>query len=160
MMHRISDVLDTWFDSGSMPYGERHYPFAFSTDSQGAALGFLKVGPWSKIFPAQFIAEGLDQTRAWFYYLHVLGGALFNKNAFQNVVVNGIVLAEDGKKMSKKLQNYPDPMEVVDKYGADALRLYLLSSPVMQAENLAFAEKGVDEIARKNIGRLGNVLAF
>ena len=147
VMRRVPDVLDTWFDSGSMPYGERHYPFE-------------NKEKFNKVFPAQFIAEGLDQTRAWFYYLHVLAGALFKKNAFQNVIVNGIVLAEDGKKMSKKLQNYPDPMEVVDKYGADALRLYLLSSPVMQAENLSFSEKGVDEVARKNIGRLGNVLFF
>ena len=146
-MRRIPDVLDTWFDSGSMPYGEKHYPFENKERFEAA-------------FPAQFIAEGLDQTRAWFYYLHVLGGALFQKNAFQNVIVNGIVLAEDGKKMSKKLQNYPDPMDVVGKYGADALRLYMLSSPVMQAENLSFSESGVDEILRKNIGRLNNVLAF
>jgi isoleucyl-tRNA synthetase len=147
VMRRIPDVLDTWFDSGSMPYGSEHYPFE-------------NKEKFDAVFPAQFIAEGLDQTRAWFYYLHVLAGALFNKNAFQNVIVNGIVLAEDGKKMSKKLKNYPDPMEIVDKYGADALRLYLLSSPVMQAENLDFAEKGVDDIAKKNIGRLNNVLAF
>ncbi len=163
-MHRIPDVLDTWFDSGSMPYGERHYPFnSSSTSSPPNAVNFLAgrvdfTPP--RGFPAQFIAEGLDQTRAWFYYLHVLAGAIFNKNAFQNVIVNGIVLAEDGKKMSKKLQNYPDPMEIVEKYGADALRFYLLSSPVMQAENLSFSEKGVDEVAKKNIGRLGNVLAF
>ncbi|MBI4088296.1 isoleucine--tRNA ligase [Candidatus Kaiserbacteria bacterium] len=147
IMKRIPDVLDTWFDSGSMPYGERHYPFE-------------KKEQFDSTFPAQFIAEGLDQTRAWFYYLHVLATSLFNKNAFQNVIVNGIVLAEDGKKMSKKLKNYPDPMEVVQKYGADALRFYLLSSPVVQAENLAFSEKGVDEVMKKNIGRLGNVLAF
>ena len=146
-MSRIPDVLDTWFDSGSMPYGEKHYPFENKERFEAT-------------FPAQFIAEGLDQTRAWFYYLHVLGGALFQKNTFQNVIVNGIVLAEDGKKMSKKLQNYPDPMEIVEKYGADALRLYLLSSPVMQAENLSFSESGVDEVAKKNISRLGNVLAF
>lgn len=146
-MHRVSDVLDTWFDSGSMPYGEKHYPFENKDQFEDA-------------FPAQFIAEGIDQTRAWFYYLHILGAALFNKNSFQNVIVNGIVLAEDGKKMSKRLQNYPDPMEMIEKYGADALRLYLLSSPVMQAENLSFSEDGVDEIAKKNIGRLSNVLAF
>ncbi len=146
-MHRIPDVLDTWFDSGSMPYGSTHYPF----DNKEQ---------FDAVFPAQFIAEGLDQTRAWFYYLHVLAGGLFGKNAFQNVIVNGIVLAEDGKKMSKKLQNYPDPMEVVDKYGADALRLYLLTSPVMQSENLAFSEKAVDDIVKKNIGRLNNVLEF
>ncbi len=147
VMLRIPDVLDTWFDSGSMPYGERHYPFENKEH-------------FDAVFPAQFIAEGIDQTRAWFYYLHVLAGALFEKNAFQNVIVNGVVLAEDGKKMSKRLQNYPDPMDVVDKYGADALRLYLLASPVMQAENLAFSESGVDEIAKKNIGRLNNVFAF
>ena len=146
-MHRIPDVLDTWFDSGSMPYGEEHYPFEHKEH-------------FEEVFPAQFIAEGIDQTRAWFYYLHMLAGALFKKNAFQNVIVNGIVLAEDGKKMSKRLQNYPDPMEVVEKYGADALRLYLLSSPVMQAENLAFSESGVDDVAKKSVGRLHNVLAF
>lgn len=146
-MKRIPDVLDTWFDSGSMPYGQVHYPFE-------------NKDRFESTYPAQFIAEGLDQTRAWFYYLHVLAGALFQKNAFQNVIVNGIVLAEDGKKMSKKLNNYPDPMEIVDKYGADALRYYLLTSPVVQSENLAFSEKGVDEALKKNIGRLGNVLAF
>jgi len=146
-MHRIPDVLDTWFDSGSMPYGERHYPFE-------------NKEKFEKVFPAQFIAEGLDQTRAWFYYMHILAVSIFGRNAFQNVIVNGIVLAEDGKKMSKKLKNYPDPMEVVEKYGADALRFYLLSSPVVGAENLSFSEKGVDEVVKKNIGRLGNVLAF
>src|ERR1035437_337628 len=147
VMHRIPDVLDTWFDSGSMPYGEKHYPFEAKEQFDAQ-------------FPAQFIAEGTDQTRAWFYYLHVLGGALFEKNAFQNVIVNGIVLAEDGKKQSKRLKNYPDPLEVVEKYGADAMRLYLLMSPVVQAEDLAFSESGVDEVAKKNIGRLSNVLAF
>ena len=146
-MYRIPDVLDTWFDSGSMPYGEKHYPFEDKEhfDAQ---------------FPAQFIAEGTDQTRAWFYYLHVLGGALFQKNAFQNVIVNGIALAEDGKKMSKRLQNYPDPMEVIEKYGADSLRLYVLSSSIVQAEDLSVSESGIDEIAKKNVGRLSNVLAF
>ncbi|HRH24241.1 MAG TPA: isoleucine--tRNA ligase, partial [Candidatus Paceibacterota bacterium] len=147
VMRRIPDVLDTWFDSGSMPYGSKHYPFEGKEE-------------FDAVFPAQFIAEGQDQTRAWFYYLHVLAGALFQKPAFQNVIVNGIVLAEDGKKMSKKLNNYPDPMMVVEKYGADALRLYLLSSPVVQAENLAFSEEGVDEAAKKSIGRLANVLSF
>jgi isoleucyl-tRNA synthetase len=147
-MRRIPDVLDTWFDSGSMPYGEKHYPFEDKEhfDAQ---------------FPAQFIAEGIDQTRAWFYYLHVLGGALFEKNAFQNVIVNGIVVSpEDGRKLSKSKKNYPDPLIIVEKYGADALRFYLLSSPVVQAENLAFSESGVDEAAKKNVGRLSNVLAF
>lgn len=146
-MKRIPDVLDTWFDSGSMPYSSKHYPFEGKEEFEA-------------VFPANFIAEGLDQTRAWFYYLHVLAGALFQKPAFQNVIVNGIVLAEDGKKMSKKLNNYPDPMAIVEKYGADALRLYLLSSPVVQSENLAFSEAGVDEVAKKSIGRLMNVLSF
>ncbi len=147
VMRRIPDVLDTWFDSGSMPYASRHYPFE-------------QKEAFDAVFPAQFIAEGTDQTRAWFYYLHVLAGGLFAKHAFNNVIVNGIVLAEDGKKMSKRLKNYPDPMDIVEKYGADALRLYLLSSSVVQAEDLAFSESGVDEIAKKNIGRLRNVLAF
>jgi len=147
VMRRVPDVLDTWFDSGSMPYASRHYPFERKEE-------------FDAVFPAQFIAEGTDQTRAWFYYLHVLAGGLFGKHAFKNVIVNGIVLAEDGKKMSKRLQNYPDPMDMVEKYGADALRLYLLSSAVVQAEDLAFSESGVDEVAKKNIGRLQNVLAF
>ena len=147
VMRRVPDVLDTWFDSGSMPYGQVHYPFE-------------NKERFEKTFPAQFISEYTGQFRAWFYYLHVLSTAIFDKNAFQNVVAHGIVLAEDGKKMSKRLQNYPDPMEVVDKYGADALRFYLLTSPLMQAENLNFMEHGVDEAAKKNIGRLHNVLAF
>ncbi len=135
-MRRIPEVLDTWFDSGSMPYATK------------------------RNIPADFIGEAQDMTRAWFYYLHVLSGALFNKPAFQNCIVTGIVLAEDGKKMSKKLKNYPDPVEVMEKYGADAMRFYILSSPVVQTENLLFSEKGVDEIARKNLGRLYNILEF
>ncbi|RJQ35566.1 isoleucine--tRNA ligase [Candidatus Parcubacteria bacterium] len=145
-MKRIPDVLDTWFDSGSMPYGQAHYPF----ENKHA---------FDRAFPAQFIAEGQDQTRAWFYYLHVISTSIFGKSAFENVIVNGIVLAEDGKKMSKKLQNYPDPMGVVEKYGADALRLYLLASPVVGAENLNFSEKGVNEW-KSVLTRLENVLSF
>ncbi|MDE2173615.1 MAG: isoleucine--tRNA ligase, partial [Patescibacteria group bacterium] len=145
-MRRVPDVLDTWFDSGSMPYGQEHYPFE-------------NKDRFDATFPAQFIAEGQDQTRAWFYYLHVLGTSLFDKNAFRNVIVNGIVVSGDGKKMSKRLQNYPDPMEIVEKYGADALRLYLLASPVMQAENLFFSEKGVAEW-KGVLTRLENVLSF
>lgn len=146
-MRRIPDVLDTWFDSGSMPYGQVHYPFE-------------NKERFEKTFPAQFITEFTGQFRAWFYYLHVLAGATFSTNAFQHVVAHGIVLAEDGKKMSKRLNNYPDPMNVINKYGADALRLYMLSSPLLQAENLNFSESGVDEIVKKNIGRLNNVLEF
>src|SRR3989344_2473248 len=145
-MRRIPDVLDTWFDSGSMPYGQAHYPFE-------------NKDQFDRTFPAQFIAENLDQTRAWFYYLHVLATSIFDKSAYQNVIVGGIVLAEDGKKMSKRLKNYPDPMEVVGKYGADALRLYLLSSSVLRAENLNFSEKGVNEW-KSVLTRLENVLSF
>ncbi|OGZ91769.1 MAG: hypothetical protein A2599_01825 [Candidatus Staskawiczbacteria bacterium RIFOXYD1_FULL_39_28] len=135
-MKRVPDVLDTWFDSGSVPFATK------------------------RPIPADFIGEAQDQTRAWFYYQHVLAGALFGKEAFKNCIVTGIVLAEDGKKMSKKLKNYPDPTEMMEKYGADAMRFYMLNSPVVQADNLSFSEKGVDEIAKKNISRLYNVLSF
>ena len=147
LMTRIPDVLDTWFDSGSMPYAQAHYPYA-NKDS------------FDKKFPAQFIAEGTDQTRAWFYYLHVISGAIKKQAAFKNVIVNGIVVAEDGKKMSKRLQNYPDPNVIMEKYGADAMRLYLLSSPVMLAENLAFTEKDLQVVYRRFTGLLQNILNF
>ncbi len=145
--HRIPEVLDCWFESGSMPYSQLHYPFENVEE--------FKAG-----FPAEFIAEGQDQTRGWFYTLHVLATALYGKPAFKNVVVNGIVLAEDGKKMSKRWNNYPDPMEVIAKYGADAVRFYLMSGPVVRAENLRFSEAGVDEVAKKFIAILRNVFSF
>jgi len=129
-LRRVDDVFDCWFESGSMPYGQLHYPFENKE--------LFEAG-----FPANFIAEGLDQTRGWFYTLMVLSTALFDKPAFQNLVCNGLVLASDGKKMSKRLKNYPDPKEVVNKYGADALRLYLINSPVVRAEPLKFREEGV-----------------
>lgn len=146
-MHRIPDVLDCWFESGSMPFAQLHYPLE-------------NKEKFEENFPAQFIGEGVDQTRAWFYYLHVIAGGIFGRPAYRNVMVNGIVLAEDGKKMSKRLQNYPDPSLIIDKYGADALRAYLASSPVMQAENLNFSEKGVQEALRKNVMILWNVYKF
>ena len=146
-MRRVQYVFDCWFESGSMPYASTHFPF-------------ISRQKLPKHFPAEFIAEGLDQTRGWFYTLHVLGTALFKKPAYRNVVVNGIILAENGGKMSKKLRNYPDPMEVVSKYGADALRYYLLSSPAVRAEDLNFSEKGVDEVYKKIILRLMNVYSF
>ncbi|MBU2575849.1 isoleucine--tRNA ligase [Patescibacteria group bacterium] len=146
-MRRIPDVLDCWFESGSMPFAQLHYPFE-------------NKKKFKNNFPAEFIAEGVDQTRAWFYYMHVLATALKKKPAFQNVIVNGIVLAEDGRKMSKSLNNYPDPMEIIEKYGADAVRYYLASSTVMRAEDLNFSEKGVDEVVKKVILTLYNVLAF
>ncbi len=155
---RIPDVLDCWFESGAMPYGQMHYPFENKEKFEAG-------------FPAQFIAEGQDQTRGWFYTLHVLATALTKQPqpaipvsesgpAFLNVIVNGIVLAEDGKKMSKRLKNFPDPNLILDKYGADALRYYLLSSPVMHAENLNFSEAGVREVFNKLINTLWNVYTF
>lgn len=146
-MHRVPDVLDTWFDSGSMPYAQSHYPFE-------------NEQKFEQTFPANFIAEGIDQTRAWFYYQHVIGTAIKESNAFQNVIVNGIVLAEDGKKMSKRLKNYPDPMEILNKYGADALRYYLLSSPVVAAENLNFSERDLSDIVRNVFRMLWNSYSF
>jgi isoleucyl-tRNA synthetase len=144
---RIGDVLDTWFDSGSMSFAQVHYPF--------------ENKEWfDKNFPAQFIAEGIDQTRAWFYYMHVIATAIKENIAFRNVIVNGIVLAEDGKKMSKHLNNYTDPTETMNKYGADALRFYLLSSAVMAAENLNFSDDGVKEMAQKVAMLLNNILNF
>ena len=145
---RIKDVFDVWFDSSSMPYAQQHYPFENKED-------FLE-----KHFPAQFIAEGLDQTRGWFYVLTVIGNALFGKTPFENVVVNGLILAEDGKKMSKSLKNYPDPQLIFDTSGADAMRLYMLNSPVVRAEEFAFSEKGVKEVASKVLGRLRNSLTL
>ena len=150
-LERVPDVFDCWFESGSMPYGQQHYPFenleVFNPEK--------KVG-----YPAQFIAEGLDQTRGWFYSMLVLGTALFGKAPFENVIVNGTILAEDGRKMSKSLQNYPDPMELANRTGVDALRLYLLSSPVVKGEDFNLIEKDVEDIQKKNIGRLHNVLAM
>ncbi|MDA1024486.1 MAG: class I tRNA ligase family protein, partial [bacterium] len=145
--HRIPDVLDCWFESGSMPYAQGHYPFEGEQQFDGG-------------FPAEFIAEGQDQTRGWFYTLHVLANALFDMPAYKNVVVNGIVLAEDGKKMSKRLKNYPDPMEVMERYGSDAVRHYLMASPVVRAENLRFSEKDVHEVEKKFISIMRNVQTF
>ncbi|KAJ3679155.1 hypothetical protein LUZ60_017166 [Juncus effusus] len=130
VLHRVDDVFDCWFESGSMPYAYIHYPFE-------------NVELFEKNFPGHFVAEGLDQTRGWFYTLMVLSTALFGKPAFRNLICNGLVLAEDGKKMSKRLKNYPSPMEVIDDYGADALRLYLINSPVVRAEPLRFKKEGV-----------------
>ncbi len=146
-MHRVPDVLDTWFDSGSMPYGQAHYPFE-------------NKKTFEDNFPADFIAEGIDQTRAWFYYLHVIAGGIFKKQAFNNVITNGIVLAEDGQKMAKKLQNYPDPTEMVNKYGADPLKFYLAQAPVVNANDLSFNEKDLAEIARGTFRMLWQSYSF
>lgn len=133
---RIPEVFDCWFESGSMPYAQNHYPF------ENREL-------FDKNFPADFIAEGLDQTRGWFYTLTVLASALFDAPAFKNVIVNGLILAEDGTKMSKRLKNYPDPVEVIHQYGADAIRLYMLNSPAVKAEDLSFSKSGVELVLRQ-----------
>jgi len=144
---RIPEVFDCWFESGSMPYAQNHYPFENEQE-------------FKEHFPADFIAEGLDQTRGWFYTLTVLAAALFDKPAFKNVVVNGIILAEDGAKMSKRLRNYPDPMEVVKKYGADAVRLYMLHSPAVRADDLCFKESGVELVLRQILIPFWNAYSF
>lgn len=148
-MRRVPEVFDCWFESGSMPYAQNEYPFA--ADKRAYVEGNL---------PGDFIAEGLDQTRGWFYTLHVLACALFDKPAFKHVIVNGLVLAEDGKKMSKRLKNYPDPNVVVDEYGADALRAYLVSSAAVRAEPMRFSEKGVRDTVRTVILPLYNAYNF
>ncbi len=134
-LRRVPEVLDCWFESGAMPYAQNHYPF--------------ENKQWfEKHFPADFIAEGLDQTRGWFYTLAVLAAALFDRPAYRHVIVNGLVLAEDGRKMSKRLRNYPDPRKMLDTYGADAIRLYMMHSPVVRAEDLRFSQSGVRDILR------------
>jgi len=146
-MRLSGEVLDCWFESGSMPYAFSHYPF--------------ENKKWfEKHFPADFIAESIDQTRGWFYTLHVLATALFDRPAFKHVVTNGMVLAEDGQKMSKSKRNYPDPMDLVEKYGADALRFYLMSSAVIKGEDLCFSEKGVANVVRSVFLTLWNSYRF
>ena len=147
VLTRVEEVFDCWFESGSMPYASCHYPFE-NNDT------FLNG------FPADFIAEGLDQTRGWFYTLLVLGTHLFGTSSFKNCIVNGIVLAEDGKKMSKRLKNYPDPSVIMNKYGSDALRLYLINSPVVRAEPLRFKETGVKEVITRVLLPLWNSYNF
>jgi len=143
--HRTPEVLDCWFESGSMPYAQQHY---------------MGEGDVSSFFPADFIAEGLDQTRGWFYTLMVLGTCLFDQSPYKNVIVNGLVLAEDGKKMSKRLKNYPDPNLMLNTYGADAIRLYMIYSPVVKAENLKFSENGVKQLMRDLLIPWWNAYSF
>ncbi len=146
-MRRIPQVLDCWFESGSMPYAQAHYPF----ENKAA---------FEQSFPADFIAEGLDQTRGWFYTLIVISTALFGESSFKNVIVNGIILAEDGKKMSKSLKNYPPPDEVMEEFGSDAMRLYLLASAATRAEDLRFSKDGVKQVVRQNLLPLWNAYNF
>jgi len=155
-MERIPEVFDCWFESGSMPYASEFMFSDYDLDAQTSRSDLLQ----QINFPADFIAEGIDQTRGWFYTLLVLGVALYDKSPFKNVIVNGVVLAENGQKMSKRLKNYPDPMELVAKYGADSLRFYLMSSPAVRGESLNFSEKGVDEVYKKLILLSLNILRF
>lgn len=136
-MRRIPEVFDCWFESGSMPYAQQHYPFE-------------NKAYFEKHFPADFVSEGLDQTRGWFYTLTILAAHLFDAPAFQNCIVNGLVLAEDGRKMSKSLRNYTDPVEAINRFGADAIRLFLTHSAVVKADDLRYSDNGVREVL-KNI---------
>ncbi|MDR0402740.1 MAG: isoleucine--tRNA ligase [Treponema sp.] len=147
IMRRVPEVLDCWFESGAMPYGQNHYPFENKEF-------------FEKNFPADFINEGLDQTRGWFYTLTILAAALFRRPAFKNCVVSGLVLAGDGKKMSKSLKNYTNPMEVVNSFGADALRLFLVHSAVVRADDLRYSDEGVREVMKSIIIPIWNAYSF
>ena len=145
-MHRESDLIDVWFDSGAMPYAQLHYPFE-------NADGF------SEVYPADFIAEGVDQTRGWFFTLHAIATMLFDSVAFKNIISNGLVLDKNGNKMSKRLGNAVDPFEILDTYGADAARWYMISNS-QPWDNLKFDPAGVDECRRKFFGTLYNTYSF
>jgi isoleucyl-tRNA synthetase len=136
VLRRVEEVFDCWFESGSMPYAQVHYPFSTSHDE------------FEKIFPSDFIAEGLDQTRGWFYTLNVISTCLFNKQPFQNLIVNGLVLAADGQKLSKKLLNFDDPKVIFERYGADAVRLYLINSPLVRGQPLRFSNSGLEDVIK------------
>src|SRR6202000_2854624 len=146
-MRRIPDVFDVWFDSGSMPYAQVHYPFEnrdwFDTH-----------------YPGDFIVEYIGQTRGWFYTLHVLATALFDRPAFRTCLSHGIVLGDDGRKMSKSLRNYPDVNEVFDRYGSDAMRWFLMASPILRGGNLVVSEQGIREGVRQALLPLWNCYSF
>ncbi|MHA2397855.1 MAG: class I tRNA ligase family protein, partial [Promethearchaeota archaeon] len=147
VMSRVPEVFDCWLESGSMPFASKHYPFE-------------NVEWFKSNFPSDFVSEYIAQVRAWFYYMHVISILLFRDIPFRNVVVNGTILAEDGTKMSKSKRNFPDPNLIIDKYGADALRLYLLSSQLMRAQDLNFKEEIVKQVYRRFNLLLINVLKF
>jgi isoleucyl-tRNA synthetase len=146
-MVRVPEVLDCWFESGAMPYAQNHYPFENKEFFENH-------------FPADFINEGLDQTRGWFYTLTILAAALFKKPAFKNCIVSGIVLAGDGKKMSKSLRNYTDPVELINSYGADTLRLFLVHSALVKADDLRYSDEGVRDVLKSIIIPLWNAYSF
>ena len=144
---RIPEVFDCWVESGSMPFASIHYPFENKKQ-------------FEKTYPAQFVSEYIAQTRAWFYTMHVISVGIFGKHAVDNTLTTGTILAEDGSKMSKSKKNYPDPLVLIDKYGVDSMRLYLMSSPVMKSENLSFSEKEVSEVRKKVFLIWWNMFAF
>jgi isoleucyl-tRNA synthetase len=146
-LKRVPEVLDCWFESGSMPYGQFHYPFE-------------NAEYFRSHFPADFIVEYTGQIRCWFYYLHVLSTAIFDKPAFKHCMVHGTLLASDGKKMSKSLKNYTDPYELMDKHGADALRAYLFASPAVSIEDLSFRDEGVESMVKSIMLPIWNALSF
>ncbi|NOX31472.1 MAG: isoleucine--tRNA ligase, partial [Actinobacteria bacterium] len=147
MMRRVPEVLDCWFESGSMPFAQVHYPF--------------ENKEWFEDhFPADFIVEYINQTRGWFYTLHVLAGALFDKPAFQNVICHGVLLAEDGTKLSKRLRNYTEPSEIFDKQGADALRWYFMSSNIVRGGNTRISDAGIDDVVRQVLIPIWNAYSF
>ncbi len=145
-MYRETDLIDVWFDSGSMPYGQIHYPFEHKED-------------FNRFFPADYIAEGVDQTRGWFFTLHVIAVMLFDSVAFKNVISNGLVLDKNGEKMSKRLGNVVDPFETIEKYGVDALRWYMITN-TQPWDNLKFDIDGIDEVRRRFFGTLYNTYSF
>lgn len=148
---RLPEVLDVWYDAGSMPFSSVNYPFSFDEQGQKDFRDNLTV---------DFVAESLDQTRGWFYYMLFMSVALFDKAPFKNVMVGGMVLAEDGKKMSKSLGNYAEMVPVVEEFGADSLRYFLLSSPVTRAEEYAFSQKMLNEINNKFFNKISNTISF
>jgi isoleucyl-tRNA synthetase len=147
VMKRIPQVFDSWIESGSMPFAQFHYPFE-------------NKEVFEKSFPTDFISEYIAQTRAWFYVLHVMSVGIFGKISFKNVVTTGTIAGSDGKKMSKSLGNYPDSNIILEKHSADALRFYLLSSPLLNAQNISFSEKAIQDIQRKVLSTLWNSYAF
>ena len=147
-MFRESDLIDVWFDSGAMPYAQWHYPFENKN--------YIDK---NKFFPADYIAEGVDQTRGWFYTLHVIGTLVFNSNSYKNVISNGLVLDKNGQKMSKRLGNAVDPFETLDKFGPDATRWYMISNS-NPWDNLKFDVSGIEEVRRKFFGTLHNIYSF
>jgi isoleucyl-tRNA synthetase len=145
-MFRETDLIDVWFDSGAMPYAQLHYPFEHQ-------------GDFKEFYPADFIAEGVDQTRGWFFTLHAIAVMLFDSVAFKNIVSNGLVLDKNGNKMSKRLGNAVDPFETIEKHGSDPLRWYMITN-AQPWDNLKFDASGIDEVTRKFFGTLYNTYSF